>query len=164
MLREHLRVCVCVCVCVCVGVEVGFHHYFQVSRLSLYGHTGVLGSVVAPWLPPGQLHGINSGSPSSPCRHVCCVCIGAFTIVGARGSEAASTAYSIWRLRVSGERNQYCKGKPAWVRGPCGHLRYLHKIWPTVGLEDQSAFLSSACWGRIWGPRLGQNLYGVEIR
>ena len=50
--------------------------------------------VVAPWLPPGQLHGISSTSPSSPCCPVCCVCIGASTAGGARGSEAASTAYS----------------------------------------------------------------------
>ena len=83
-----------------------YHHFYQVSRLSLYGHTGVLGSgrsplvqafgagqgcvpvlpldqcdmhsrpdpgslpqdhpgsgLVAPWLPPGQLHGISSTSP-----------------------------------------------------------------------------------------------------
>ena len=53
--------------------------------------------VLAPWLPPGQLHGNSSTSPSSPCRPTCCVCIGVFTAGGARGSEAASTAYSIWR-------------------------------------------------------------------
>ena len=29
--------------------------------------------VVAPWLLPGQLHGISSTSPSSPCRPMCCV-------------------------------------------------------------------------------------------
>ena len=52
--------------------------------------------VVAPWLSPGQLHGNISTSPSSPCRPMCCVCIGVFTAGGARGSEAASTAYSIW--------------------------------------------------------------------
>ena len=50
--------------------------------------------VVAPWLPPGQLHGMSSTSPSSPCCPVCCMCIGASTVGGARGSEAASTAYS----------------------------------------------------------------------
>ena len=50
--------------------------------------------VVAPWLPPGQLHGMSSTSPSSPCCPVCCMCIGASTAGGARGSEAASTAYS----------------------------------------------------------------------
>ena len=50
--------------------------------------------VAAPWLLPGQLHGNSSTSPSSPCRPVCCVCIGVFTASGARGSEAASTAYS----------------------------------------------------------------------
>ena len=54
--------------------------------------------VVAPWLPPGQLHGNSSTSLSSPCCPVCCVCIGVFTAGGARGSEAASTAYSIWRF------------------------------------------------------------------
>ena len=48
-----------------------------------------------PRLPPGQFHGISSPGPSSPCCPVCCVCIGAFTASGARGSEAASTAYSI---------------------------------------------------------------------
>ena len=58
--------------------------------------------VVAPWLPPGQLHSISSASPSSPCCPVCCVCIGAFTAGGARGSEAASTAYSIWRCVCGG--------------------------------------------------------------
>ena len=50
--------------------------------------------VVAPWLPPGQLHGNSSTSPSSPCCPVCCVCVGASTAGGARGSEEASTAYS----------------------------------------------------------------------
>ena len=50
--------------------------------------------MVAPWLPPGQLHGISSTSPSSPCCPVCCMCIGASTAGGARGSEVASTAYS----------------------------------------------------------------------
>ena len=29
--------------------------------------------VVAPWLPPGQLHGISSTSPSSPCCPACCL-------------------------------------------------------------------------------------------
>ena len=52
--------------------------------------------LVAPWLLPGQLHGISAASLSSPCCPVCCVCIGAFTAGGARSSEAASTAYSIW--------------------------------------------------------------------
>ena len=37
-----------VCVCVCVCVPRGFHHFYQVSRLSLYGHTGVLGSGRSP--------------------------------------------------------------------------------------------------------------------
>ena len=32
------------CVCVCVCVARVFHHFYQVSRLSVYGHTGVLGS------------------------------------------------------------------------------------------------------------------------
>ena len=58
--------------------------------------------VVAPWLPPGQLHGIGSTSLSAPCCPVCCVCIGGFTAGGARGSEAASTAYSIWRFPQEG--------------------------------------------------------------
>ena len=58
--------------------------------------------VVAPWLPLGQLHGNSSTSPSSPCCPVCCVCIGVFTAGGARGSEAASTAYSIWRFPQKG--------------------------------------------------------------
>ena len=60
------------------------------------------GSGVAPWLPPGQLHGNSSTSPSSPCHPVCCLCIGAFTAGGARGSEAASTAHSIWRFPQKG--------------------------------------------------------------
>ena len=54
--------------------------------------------VVAPWLSPGQLHGISLASPSSPCCPVCCVCIGASTAGYVRGSEAASTAHSIWRF------------------------------------------------------------------
>ena len=58
--------------------------------------------VVAPWLPQGQLHGNSSTSPSLPCCPVCCVCIGAFTAGGARGSEAASTACSIWRFPQKG--------------------------------------------------------------
>ena len=58
--------------------------------------------VVAPWLPLGQLHGNSSMSLSSPCRPMCCVCIGAFTAGGARGSEAAPTAYSIWRFPQKG--------------------------------------------------------------
>ena len=58
--------------------------------------------VVAPWLPPGQLHGISSVSPSSPCCPVCCVCIGAFTAGGALCSETASMAYSIWRFPQKG--------------------------------------------------------------
>ena len=58
--------------------------------------------VVAPWLLPGQLHGNSSTSPSSPCHPVCCVCIGVFTAGGARGSEAASTAYSIWQFPQKG--------------------------------------------------------------
>ena len=58
--------------------------------------------VVAPWLPPGQLHGNSSTSPSSPCHPVCCVCIGVFTAGGARGSEAASMADSIWRFPQKG--------------------------------------------------------------
>ena len=50
---------VCVCVCVCAGVEgVGFHHFYQVSRLSLYGHTGVLGSGRSPL---EQAHGAGQG-------------------------------------------------------------------------------------------------------
>ena len=99
----------------------GGRHFYQVSRWSLHGHTGVLGSghsplvqahgagqgcfpvlpldrcdmhfrpdpgalpqdhpgsgVVAPWPPPGQLHGNSSTSPSSPCRPVCCVCFWGF--------------------------------------------------------------------------------------
>ena len=111
----------------------GCCHFYQVSRISPYGHSGVLGSghshrsrptvraqgaslrypstsvictldqilarcprttlevrVVAPWLPPGQLHGNSSTSPSWPCCPVCCVCDGAITAGGARGSEAAS--------------------------------------------------------------------------
>jgi hypothetical protein len=58
--------------------------------------------VVPPWLPSGHLHNNSSMSPSSPCRPVCCVCIGAFTAGGARGSEAASPAYSIWRFPQKG--------------------------------------------------------------
>ena len=46
--------------------------------------------VVAPWLPPGRLHGNSSTSPSWPCCPVCGVCDGAITAGGARGSEAAS--------------------------------------------------------------------------
>ena len=123
----------CMCVCVCVYVSVGCCHFYQVSRISPYGHPGVLGSghshrsrptvraqgaslwyhstsvictldqnlarcprttlevrVVAPWLPPGRLHGNSSTSPSWPCCPVCCVCDGAITAGGARGSEAAS--------------------------------------------------------------------------
>ena len=38
---------------VCVGVGVwGFHHFYQVSQLSLYGHTGVLGSGRTPLVRP----------------------------------------------------------------------------------------------------------------
>ena len=59
--------------------------------------------VVAPWLPLGQLHVNSSTSPSSPCHPVCCVCNGAFTAGGARGSGAASTAYS--RHARSGDRS-----------------------------------------------------------
>ena len=58
--------------------------------------------VVAPWLPPGQLRSISSASPSLPYCPVCCVCIGAFTAGGARGIEAASTAYSIWQFPQKG--------------------------------------------------------------
>ena len=36
---------VCVCMCVCSG---GFTIFYQVSRLSLYGHTGVLMSGRSP--------------------------------------------------------------------------------------------------------------------
>ena len=118
-------VCVCVCVCVCVYVCMcvcvcvwWYCHFYQVSRISPYGHSGVLGlgrshrsrptvraqraslcypstsvictldqnlarcprttlevRVVAPWLPPGQLHGNSSTSPSWPCCPVCCVCV-----------------------------------------------------------------------------------------
>ena len=118
---------------VCGGGGGGDCHFYQVSRISPYGHSGVLGSghshrsrptvraqgaslcypsttvictldqnlarcprttpevrVVAPWLPPGQLHGNSSTSPSWPCCPVCCVCDGAITAGGARGSEAAS--------------------------------------------------------------------------
>ena len=107
---------VCVCVCVCAG---GYCHFYQVSRISPYGHSGVLGlgrshrsrptvraqgaslcypstsvictldqnlarcprttlevRVVAPWLPPGQLHGNSLTGPSWPCCAVCCVCWG----------------------------------------------------------------------------------------
>ena len=38
--------------------------------------------VVAPWLPPGQLHGISSASPSSPCCPVLCVYWGFSQLVG----------------------------------------------------------------------------------
>ena len=129
MTPKTFKSCVRVCVCVCAG----YCHFYQVSRISPYGHSGVLGSghshrsrptvhaqgaslcypstsvictldqnlarcprttlevrVVAPWLPPGQLHGNSSTSPSSPCCPVCCVCDGAITAGGARGSEAAS--------------------------------------------------------------------------
>ena len=40
---HSLSTCVCVCVCV-----VGYYHFYQVSRLSLYGHSGVLGSDRSP--------------------------------------------------------------------------------------------------------------------
>ena len=33
---------------------------------------------------------------------MCCVCIGALTAGGAQGSEAASTAYSIWQFPQKG--------------------------------------------------------------
>ena len=38
--------------CVCVCARMGFHHFHQVSRLSLYGHTGVLGSGCSPLVRP----------------------------------------------------------------------------------------------------------------
>ena len=34
----------------CVGG--GIHHFYEVSRLSLYGHTGILGSGRSPLLRP----------------------------------------------------------------------------------------------------------------
>ena len=104
------------CGIVCVWRGGGVYHCYRASRLTLYGHTGVLGSgrspfgeahgagqgcvpvlpldqcdmhlgqtparcprttlevgVVAPWLPPGQRHGISSTSPSSPCCPACCL-------------------------------------------------------------------------------------------
>ena len=39
---------------------VWFHHFYQVSRLSLYGHTGVLGSGRSP-LVIGEAHGAGQG-------------------------------------------------------------------------------------------------------
>ena len=103
----------CLCLCMCARAQV-YYHFYQVSWLSLYGHTGVLRSgrsplvqafgtgqgcvpvlpldhcdmhfrpehgslpqdhlgsgAVAPWLPPGQLQGIGSTSPSVPCCPVC---------------------------------------------------------------------------------------------
>ena len=55
----------CVCVCVCAGVR-GFHHSFQVSRLSLYGHTGVLGSGRSPLVRPTvQARGASLCCPST---------------------------------------------------------------------------------------------------
>ena len=48
----RVSLCVCVYVCVCLRVCVcgggGVHHFYQVSRLSLYGHTGVLWSGRSP--------------------------------------------------------------------------------------------------------------------
>ena len=38
-----VRGCPPVCVCVCVGGWVGYCHFYQVSRISPYGHSGVLG-------------------------------------------------------------------------------------------------------------------------
>ena len=32
----------CVCVCVYVCARAGFHNFYQVSQLSLCGHTGIL--------------------------------------------------------------------------------------------------------------------------
>ena len=124
-------------VCVCLREDV-LHNFSQVSRLSLYGHTGVLGSghspfgeahgagqgcvpvlpldqcdmhfrpdlgslprdhpgsgVLAPWLPPGQLHSGSSTSPSLPCCPTCCVCIWAVSVktphqCGARSKQIAA--------------------------------------------------------------------------
>ena len=57
--------------------------------------------VVAPWLPPGQLHGIRSTSPSSPCCPVCCVCIGAFTASRHARSRDRSHDLSVARPTLS---------------------------------------------------------------
>ena len=39
-------------VSMCVGGGGGVHHFYQVSRLDLYGHTGVLGSGRSPLMRP----------------------------------------------------------------------------------------------------------------
>ena len=44
-LQGSTFLCACACVCDAQGV---FHHFYQVSRLSLYGHTGVRGSGHSP--------------------------------------------------------------------------------------------------------------------
>ena len=72
------------------------------QNLARCPRTTLEGGVVALWLPPGQLDGISSTSPSLPCCTVCCVCIGAFAAGGARGSKAASMAYSIWQFPQKG--------------------------------------------------------------
>ena len=61
----------------------GFHHFYQVSLLSLYGHTGVLRSGRSPLVQAfGTGHGCVPVLPLDHCnmhsRPVCvCVCVGA---------------------------------------------------------------------------------------
>ena len=51
-----------VCVCVCMG----FRNFYQVSWLSLYGHTGVLRSGCSPLVRPMvQARGVSLCCPSS---------------------------------------------------------------------------------------------------
>ena len=44
----------CVWGCLCVW----FHHFYQVSRLSQYGHTGILGSGRSPLVRPTEQAGV----------------------------------------------------------------------------------------------------------
>ena len=49
---------------------MGFHHFFQVSRLSLYGHTGVLGSHRSPFVRPT----VQARGPSLCCPSTSAIC------------------------------------------------------------------------------------------
>ena len=68
--RVPLQLCVCVCVrahvCACIFGQGGVSPFLPGLRLSLYGHTGVLGSVRSPLVRPTvQARGASLCCPST---------------------------------------------------------------------------------------------------
>ena len=82
------------CRWVWVWVWVGFHHFHHVHRLSLYGHTGVLGSGHSPLVRPTvQARGARGAS-------LCCPSTTAICTLGQNLARCGRTTMEVgWWLR-----------------------------------------------------------------